>query len=410
MMISSESEIVIQSAAMKVLASSTQSINLPDFQENVSKAIREHFSGSYPISIGSLLVDAAVVNVSTSFSSVRDTLDAESPKPGGVIVSLQVRVEAKSDSVSLETTVDTSKEVQTSVPYLSNQLDHVNSCAKTDGELERIVNSILSQLVQLRVIQGFGAPGYRKDLGMSRILTSSDVEFAINLAFLLLEKSEFGDVDPLSWEALLRNSGNAGQKINLTSDWFSKSVDPFKTFLLLKGSSVDAGVNLHDFALQVLYSLVDQVVVRYLEYSHLIDVTNSMIETRALLDDGWHSFLLALTGIDSRLDKALDWASMKLSTVGVPDCAWRDIFGGTDDVSFETNSSTVQIFDRQGKLSTIVIGSTPFSIDIPSMSILRSETWKEFVPELFAETISTGEIVERMVTAFCVDLARTIPA
>jgi len=410
MMISSESEIVIQSAVMKALASSTQPINFPDFQENVSKTIREHFSGSYPISIGSFIVDAAVANISTSFSSVRDTRDAESPKPGGVIVSLQVRVEAKSDSVSLETTVDISKEVQTSVPYLSNQLGHVNSCAKTDGELERIVNSILSQLVQLRVIQGFGAPGHRQDLGLSKILTSSDVEFAINLAFLLLEKSEFGYVDPLSWEALLRNSGNAGQKINLTSDWFSKSVDPFKTFLLLKGSSVDAGVNLHDFALQVLYSLVDQVVVRYLEYSHLIDVTNCMIETRALLDDGWHSFILALTGIDSRIDKALDWASMKLSGAGVPDCAWRDIFGGTDDISFEANSSTVQIFDRQGKLSTIAIGGTPFSIDIPSMSILRSETWKEFVPELFSETISTGEVVERMVTAFCVDLARTIPA
>jgi len=409
-MISSESEIVIQSAAMKALASSTQPINLPDFQENISKMIREHFSSSYPVSIGSFSVDAAVANISTSFSSVRDTLNAESPKPGGVIVSLQVGVKAKSQSASLETTVDVSKEVQTSVPYLTNQLEHVNSCAKTDGELERIVNSVLSQLVQLRVIQGFGAPGHRQGLGLSSILTSSDVEFAINLAFLLLEKSEFGDVDPLSWEALLRNSGNVGQRINLTSDWFSKSVDPFKTFLLLKGSSVDAGVNLRDFALQVLYSIVDRVVVQYLEYSHMIDITNSMIETRALLDDGWHSFLLALTGIDSKLDEALDWASAKLSNIGIPDCAWRDIFGGPDDIGFKANSSTVQIFDRQGKLSTIVIGSVPFSIDLPSMSILRSETWKEFVPELFAETISTGEIVERIVTAFCIDLARTIPA
>jgi hypothetical protein len=261
-MISSESEAVIQSAAMSALASSAKSINLPDFQENVSKMIREHFSSNYPVSIGSFSVDAEVANVSTSFSSVRDTLNAESPKPGGIIVSLQVRVVAKSESADIETTVDVSKEVQTSVPYLSNQLDHVDSCAKTGGELARIANSILSQLVQLRIIQGFGAPGHRQGLGLSSILTTTDVEFAINLAFLLLEKSEFGGVDPLSWEALLRSSGNGGQKINLTSDWFSKDVDPFKTFLLLKGSSVNAGVNLRDFALQVLYSLVDQVVVK----------------------------------------------------------------------------------------------------------------------------------------------------
>jgi hypothetical protein len=409
-MISSESEMVIQSAAMRALASSTQPINLPDFQEKISKTIREHFSSSYPISLGSFSVDAAVANISTSYSSVRDTLNAESPKPGGIVVSLQVGVKAKSESASLETTVEISKEVQTSAPYLSNQLEHVNSCAKTDGELERIVNSILSQLVQLRVIQGFGAPGHRQGLGLSSILTGKDVEFAVNLAFLLLEKSEFGDVDPLSWEALSRSSGNVGQMINLTSDWFSGSVDPFKTFLLLKGGSVDAGVNLRDFALQVLYSLVDQVVVQYLEYSHMIDIANSMIETRALLDDGWHSLVLALTGIDSRLDEALDWVSTKLSSVGVPDCVWRDIFSGSEDVSFKANSSTVQIFDRQGRLSTIVIGGAPFSIDLPSMSILRSETWKEFVPELFAETISTGDIIERLVTAFCIDLASTIPA
>jgi hypothetical protein len=409
-MISSESEIIIQSAAMKALVSSTQPIDLPGFQENVSKTIREHFSGNYPVTIGSFSVDAAVANISTSFSSVRDTLDVESPKPGGIIVSLQIQVEAKSESTSFKTTVEVSKEVRTSIPYLSNQLDHINSCAKTDGELERIANSILSQLVQLRVIQGFGAPGHRQGLEVPSILTTKDVEFAINLAFLLLEKSEFGDVDPLSWEALLRNSGNVGQRINLTNDWFSKSVDPFKTFLLLKGNSIDAGVNLRDFALQALYSMVDQVVIQYLEYSHLIDITNSMIETRALLDDGWHSLVLALTGLDSRLDEALDWVSAKLSIAGVPDCAWRDIFGGSDDISFKANSSTIQIFDRQGKLSTIVIGSAPFSIDLPSMSILRSETWKEFIPELSAETMSTGDVIERIVTAFCIDLARTIPA
>jgi hypothetical protein len=409
-MISSESEIVIQSAAMKVLASTTQPFSLPGFRENISRAILEHFSSSYPVSIGSFTVKAEVANISTSFSSVRDTLSMESPKPGGIIVSVQIRVEAESESANLETVVEVTKEVQTSVPYLSNQLNHIDNSAKSDGELERIVNSILSQLVQLRVFQGFGAPGHGQGFGLSSILTSNDVEFAINLAFLLFEKSEFGDSDPLSWEALLRNSGNAAQKMNMTSDWFSKGVDPFKTFLLLKGRSIETGVNLRDFAMQVLYSLVDQVVIQYLEYSHLIDITDSMIATRALLDDGWHSFLIALTGIDSRLDEALDWVSAKLSNACVPDFIWRDIFGGTSDIDFKANLSTVQIFDRQGKLSSITIGNAPFSIDLPSMSILRSAAWKGFVPELSAETISTGDVVERIVTAFCVDLAETIPA
>lgn len=409
-LLASEVEIVAQSAALRILSISNHQFNLSTFQREMDDAFRQHFSENYPAQIGPFTVNVSISQVSTSLASYRDSNSPNAPVPGGIIVSLQLSVSAESEKARYQTTVDVTQEVQTPVPYLANQIEFIDQSSNTNGKIGRMVKSILSQLAQLRAIQGFGAPGHRPGLGVGSIITAGDVEYATNLALAMIEMSEFGTIDPLSWEALLKRSANDAIRIKTMGDWFIGDVDPFKTYMLLRGDHNDSGVNLRDFATQVLYSLFDQIIVRYLEYTHLIDITDCTLGIKSLMDDGWHAFVIALTGIDPRVDETIEWVQTVFERLNVPESAWRSLFNDPNDVGFDSDPSTVYIHDRVGRLTPISIGGTGFSIDMPEMSILRADAWRDFAPIFSGMTVRTGEAVENVVSFLCMELSNRIPA
>jgi hypothetical protein len=406
--LSNELGIVINGAASKAFASMKQPFDMMAFEGSVRQNIIEHFARSYPARIDSYTLDAKPLNISIGFSPKCDSRHPNASVAGGLSVSVQLAVMATSSTISYETVIDYSDEIENPIPFLSSRLENIEECATTEGKIGRIVRSVLTQLVQLRVLQGIASPANSFHGGLGELLSAEDVEFAVNFALLLVEVSNFGSADGLSWNELLeRASGRLS--INSSSDWFAGEVDPFKTLLLLKDREAGSGVNLRDFSLQLLYSMVDRLVVRFLEYSHMIDLANCALDVRKSLDNGWHDFVEFMTGIDSKYEQMIDRISDILSESGVPECAWSRIFQGSQDASFNANASSVGIFDLTGKWTNVAIGSFPISIDIPELSIMNGSSWKGLTSALHDNTLSAGDVVEMVVLGACEKVALSIP-
>ena len=404
----SETELAIQASASKTLNSMKQPFNLTIFQSGLSILLKEYFKISYPKKIGKISVNVTLQNLSAVLSPYADKDSSNATQPGGIVISASLRIAARSEKLNYRTAVEISKEVKTPMPFFANKIEHVDKCAKSEGLLGRTVKNILVQLVQLRVLQGYGTTGHAKNRGSSEILTAKDVEFAINLALALTELSDFGVIDQRTWESILSESGG-NSELKTSNDWFRDAVDPFRTLMLLKGNEIPNTVNMRDFATQILYSNVDRFVLRYLEYMHLIDLSNTLAKANIIAHLGWQSIVEFLTGIDPRTEETKDWVSARLQQIGVPQSIWKDIFGDAEDIMFKARPAFVYIFDKHGNLVPVIIGKTDMSLDLPAISILNSDVWKEFSDTILKNAITTGGSAERIIKRLCVELSKKIP-
>jgi len=407
-MVASEMELVIQGAVSRALTSLRRTVDVPRLEEEVGRTIREYIAARYPAAIGSRSIDVKALNISVSLSSRSDSRDPGSQSPGAVVVNVELEICAEGEGSEYRTNLDLSHELESPSLFLSSKLDGLDFSAGAEGNIGRIARSILSQLVQLRVLQGCASPDNRSGAALGNLLTAADVELAVNLALALQQLSDFGTLDPRSWDELRKRASVS--ILDLDADWFSEAVDPFKTYMLLRGQEMQGGVNLRDFVLQTLYSLVDQLVIRFLDYYHAIDLADCALGVGRSLDNGWHDFVEFMTGVDSRLEEILDEIARLFYSLDVPYCAWRELFGGDQDIAFNSNPSTVQIFDSKGTLVPVLLGGVQFSLDLPVMSILNSSAWKSFCNATAKEAISAGDAVERVVLGLCRGIADTMPS
>lgn len=405
--IASEIELVIQGAVSKALSDLRRTLDVPVLGKMISKTVQDYISACYPRKIDGLDANLTIKNFSTSLSSRMDARSPGSPFAGAVIVGIELELFLRDESTVYRTTLCLSKEVESPSLFLSSKLDHVNYSASPGGDIGHMVRSILSQLVQLRVLQGGASPDDWKAGAMAELLTADDVERAVNLALVLQEVSDFGTTDASSWEELKRRS--PGGNLGMESDWFCAAVDPFKTFILLEGGGAEGGVNLRDYALQTLYSMIDQMVVRFLEYSQLIDLAEGMVKAGRTLDNGWQSFLEFMTGVNPRYEEAIDRVAGILDGIDVPYAAWKELFSGDRDISFLPNPSTVPLYDSSGAKAQAQIGTVPFDMDLPTVSILNSSAWVEFGDIISGNALTVGDAVESILMDLCHKIADAVP-
>jgi len=405
--VASEMELVIQGAVSKALSNLRRTIDVPRLGEEISNAVRYYISASYPKRIGGFDVDLKVENLTALLSQRCDARNPESPVPSAITVQIDLEMSISDGSTVCRVDVCISKEVVSPSLFLSSKLDHVNYSASTSGRIGNIVRSILTQLVQLRVLQGHASPDDRGTGALRGLLTAADVETAVNLALILQEVSDFGSSDQSSWGELQERApeGQLGQG----SEWFSSAVDPFKTYMMLRGGEAEGGINLREYALQTLFSLVDQMVVRFLEYSHLIDLADGALQAGRTIDGGWRDLVEFLTGVDSRFEDTIDWVACRLDAIDTPYAAWKGLFDGSQDLSFNPMPSSIKIYDLSGAIVQVQIGTVPFWLDLPTTSILNSSAWKEFGGILSGSALTAGAAAEKVAMDLCRQVADSIP-
>ncbi|MDH4123524.1 MAG: lamin tail domain-containing protein, partial [Thermoplasmata archaeon] len=405
----SECELALQMAATKALNSAKQPFNISLFQEDIKKILMEHFDRSYPLYVGRISVNASLRNISAAYETYQIKGVSNSSVPAGITICITIDMAAVSENINYKTSIEISKQIETPVPFFATKLDRIDKASKSEGELARIVRNILTQLAQLRIIQGYGVPGHPEDKSVREIITAKDVEIAVNLALQLTELSDFGTVDAGAWEALIEKSGRL-ESLAAFSDWFSGRIDPFKTFMFLRCDATSAGVNQRDFAVQIMYSLIDRFVLRNLEYLCLIDVPETFELISIAAGEQWKVMLESLTGVQTRLEDTQDRVASKLEEINLPECLWNGIFSDSADVTIAPLPSYIYIFDSNGRLTPIAIGNSEANIDLPSRSIIDSEAWIDFREILLQNIVRIGEKIERLVIMLCMHLAEGIPA
>lgn len=405
--ISLECGLALQVASNKLLGGDNQEFNLTTFERKLRAEVSGYFSARYPMKVGSIDVNVTLKNLTAIIGSCKVNGGGNHSLPGSIVAIAFLSIHARSERINYQTPLEVEKEIETPVPFLASQIAHIDKAAKLNGILDRTVRNILMQLAQLRVIQGYGAPGHPEGRGIEDILTAEDVEIAVNLALQLTTLSDFKTVDGEAWRRLLSESG-CKENLSIDADWFDGSLDPFKTYLLLRRSDISWGVNSRDFAVQTLYSLIDKIVLRYLDYLNLIDLAKLFAAGKLLAEESWKSVIEALTGVDERLEDAQNWVSKKLADIGIPDSLWKNLFEESNEISLDCNISYIYIFDKSGKLAPVMIGGITVPIDVPKTSIIDSRAWRDYYPMIASQALSVGEDIETLVMEVCMDVVRDL--
>lgn len=406
-MVTVECELALQAGSNKLLGAGIQGFNLSVFEHDLRAELNRYFSNRYPMRIGTIEVNVSLENLTTALGTCKQNMSDNVSLPGSVIASVVLDIRTRSERINYRTTVELEKEIDTPVPFLASQIAHIDKAAKLDGLLGRIVRNILMQLAQLRILQGYGAPGHPEGKGVKDILTARDVEIAVNLALQLTVLSDLRTTDQAAWRQLLSESRSDGS-LSIDADWFNGDLDPFKTYLLLRQGEIISGVDSRDFAVQVLYSLIDRMVLKYLDYFGLIDLAEMVQQGMLAGDITWKTLVLMLTGVDERLEEVQDWVSDRLSKIGMPESLWKSLFDAPQDILLNCNLTYVYIFDRSGHLVPVAIGGCNVPIDVPTRSIIDSSLWVAYYPRLSSQAISVGKDIEFVVTAMCMDIARDL--
>jgi len=406
-MVSAECGLALQTASNRLLGGDARGFNLSEFERGLRKELDSYFSDRYPMKVGTVDVNVSLENLTAVLGSCKLNRSDNVSLPGSILATAILQIHARSERINYRTTIEVEREIETPVPFLASQIAHIDKAAKFDGLLGRIVRNILMQLAQLRVAQGYGAPGHPEGKGVEDIITARDVEIAVNLALQLTALADFKTADQAAWRSLLSESKYAGN-LSIDVDWFDAELDPFKTYLLLRQEEISYGVNARDFAVQVLYSLIDKIVLRYLDYLNLIDLAELFQTGKFAVDQTWKAVVLILTGVDERLEEAQTWVSERLTDIGMPESLWISLFSEPQEISLECNLTYIYIFDREGHLVPIEIGGTAVPIDIPTRSIIDSDLWVNYYPRIASQAISVGKDIEFIVTAMCMDIARNL--
>ncbi|MCD6461411.1 MAG: hypothetical protein J7L61_01555, partial [Thermoplasmata archaeon] len=180
--------------------------------------------------------------------------------------------------------VDRRETLDTVFPFLETRMDRLASNTESNETgVSRLVSYMLTTLLQYRILMGEGAVGGPRDAG--DMLTPWDVEVAVNLAVMLEELRAFRAVDPRSVEAFDMNNGQkrmdnasilvrdgrirriaersiSSLLLRYTREGTLDPADLLALFLCMDARPV----NMRAVVSQVLYTVMDQLVLKYLDY------------------------------------------------------------------------------------------------------------------------------------------------
>jgi hypothetical protein len=226
---------------------------------------------------------------------------------------LNVTISSQSPDLKLNRTLWLEREIDVPLPFLFRKMDTFQSnSVGSFSDMSRLTKYILTTIAQFKAFQGYGMnrrslpPELIQELlvegdSATDLLTVKDVELAVNLAILLESAKTFRTWDASASEdlyALLMEYTGVG------------TVDAADLILMYLGE-IDL-VNTEIVLAQAMYGIIDQFVLKYLDYSGLMP----------LADDIWKG-VQTIDGILHQAGEAIedmwDWFS------GSSAEAWSDI-------------------------------------------------------------------------------------
>ncbi|MFQ6060909.1 MAG: hypothetical protein ACE5KV_06415, partial [Thermoplasmata archaeon] len=203
--------------------------------------------------------------------------------------------------ISLNKTLKVKREIKVPLPFLTAKLESFQSRSVGSlSELSRLVEYILTTIAQYKVFQGVGMKGtslppeileelHIDDTSATDVLTVKDVELAVNLAFLLETAREFrrwdsripGEIDSRAgaWVDIPGQYPPVEDLSGLLSYYAMEgSIDASDLITLYLGLGREGaqGLNLELIFAQAIYGVLDQFVLKYLDYFGVMPLSNEI--------------------------------------------------------------------------------------------------------------------------------------
>ncbi len=253
---------------------------------------------------------------------------------------LNVSVRHENSGLNHNRTFWLEREIDVPLPFMLRKMESFqsNSVGST-SEIARLTKYILTTIAQFKAFQGYGMkmtsiPSMLSEElqvsggGPTDVLTIKDVELAVNLAILLEYAKTFRSWDPEAVDAIHNHATLAAQS--------SGQYSPVETlaFVLSKystESTIDAadlvclylgfgknggqGVNLEAILAQATYGVLDQFVLKYLDYSGMMPFVDEVWKGVQTIDGILHQ-------AGNTIQDIWDWFAGSSSE------SWHDVIEG----------------------------------------------------------------------------------
>lgn len=204
---------------------------------------------------------------------------------------LNVTVSNRETNLKSNRTLWVTTEIDSPLPFLFRKMEAFQSSALGGlSELSRLTNYILTTIAQFKAFQGVGM----KDDGLPEqlseyfgvvagdstdVLTLKDVELAINLAILLLSAKEFRAWDDETVRVIDNQTHLPALELSDLLQKFENggTIDAADLICLYLGlgSTDGEGINLEVILAQAMYGVLDQFILKYLDYTGIMPLVDA---------------------------------------------------------------------------------------------------------------------------------------
>ena len=317
-----------------------------------------------------------------------------------LVGNLTVNVTTGSDILSQ--VVDVARNILVPLPLLQNRMDAFTS-AYGEGltEFEKTVRYELTSLAQLRVINGYGSSRREGSDGTASIITEPDVQNAVNIATILLERKYFRTIDPMLLTLL--NSSCKDPKIDTFMGDLENGgdLDPADLFLSLYGVG---SCDLRLVLAQSLCAASDLIVLRWLDYLGIIDIVNGVEDLvekgGAILAD----LIDKCLGRDIIQEKVISWIEGRMKDAGYDPNEYRNVHQSAVDLDLDVPTHLLTLLNDTDQLVEVQVSGNVF-LDFPSEDLFSFGEWKEFYLDYTSDTHQLANELQYFVKSVALGIA-----
>lgn len=381
------------------------------------ETLLSYLRAEYPKSIGAFSVNAENPSINLSYlrmassetflevsgpgAEPRSGTDLMVPAYFSVSGSVSVLVNCSQGHLIREFSLD--KVLYIPLPFLQNRIQAFSNAVSGErAEFENTVRYMLSTLAQARVLGGYGIGSRDGPTGTGAIIAAEDVSNAIGLALILEQYRHFREVDEDNASRLASNlwDGNSSSGIVAAlrnGGW----LNPADLFLQMNEAE---DVRTSFLLAEALYSLADILVLRWLDYLHVMDLMEFVESAGEYAEIGLSSMLDHLLGVDKLQDSALSWLTSRMESAGYSEGCYRYQNYDSPDTVVEVPEHRMLFFSRAGESFEVVLHGY-HEIDFPPVDILKSERWKAFYVQFKVGTFELADALDAFVKNMATGIA-----
>ena len=286
------------------------------------------------------------------------------------------------------------------LPLLQNRLECFgDSFSGQKNDFENVVRYELSALIQSRVLNGYGVSEGNGPLGTAEILTTKDVADAMQVAFVLMQLKSLRTCDPVSLKVMEEWLASSGLDPFLLER--KGELDPADLFLALKGEGT---FQLNMILAQGLFASMDALVLKWLDYLHIIDLAKFMEQAATGVTITVQSVLDAVLGEDHVQQTIVGWIKQHLDDLGIPEDEYRWLNTARPDVSIFVPPITLELTSIYGDQLEFQVGGFK-GVDFPRFDLFEAEEWKAFFLDYKRSTFELAGSLQNIVKSLALSIS-----